>query len=49
MIPVPAGVWASLATGHTDMRKGLDGLALRVQEMQKRSQWRPAFRLPWQA
>ena len=32
MIPVPAGVRVWLATGHTDMRKGFDGLALMVQE-----------------
>ena len=32
MIPVPngAGVW--LASGHTDMRRGFDSLALQVQE-----------------
>src|SRR5271167_2375021 len=28
MIPIPAGVRVWLATGHTDMRKGFDGLAL---------------------
>ena len=32
MIPVPNGVQVWLATGHTDMRKGFDGLALLVQE-----------------
>ena len=32
MIPIPAGVRVWLATGHTDMRKGFDGLALMVQE-----------------
>lgn len=32
MIPVPAGVRVFLATGHTDMRRGFDGLALAVQE-----------------
>lgn len=36
MIPVPAGVRVWLATGHTDMRKGFDGLALLVQEKLKR-------------
>jgi transposase len=36
MIPVPAGVRVWLATGHTDMRKGFDGLALTVQETLKR-------------
>jgi transposase len=32
MIPVPAGARVWLATGHTDMRKGFDGLAVLVQE-----------------
>ena len=36
MIPIPAGVRVWLATGHTDMRKGFDGLALFVQETMKR-------------
>ena len=36
MIPVPSGVQVWLATGHTDMRKGFDGLALLVQEKLKR-------------
>ena len=36
MIPVPTGVRVWLATGHTDMRKGFDGLALLVQETLKR-------------
>ena len=31
MIPVPQGVRVWLATGHTDMRKGFDGLAAQVQ------------------
>jgi IS66 Orf2 like protein len=35
-IPVPPGVRVWLATGHTDMRKGFDGLALMVQETLKR-------------
>ena len=29
MIPIPAGVRVWLATGHTDMRKGFDGLEKR--------------------
>ena len=37
MIPLPAGVQVWLATGHTDMRKGFDGLALLVQETLKRN------------
>jgi transposase len=36
MIPVPTGVRVWLASGHTDMRKGFDGLALLVQEKLKR-------------
>jgi transposase len=36
MIPVPAGIRVWLAAGHTDMRKGFDGLALLVQETLKR-------------
>ena len=32
MIPVPSGVQVWLACGHTDMRKGFDGLAVLVQE-----------------
>jgi transposase len=32
MIPVPSGVRVWLAVGRTDMRKGMDGLALQVQE-----------------
>ena len=36
MIPLQADVRVCLATGHTDMRKGFDGLALLVQEQLKR-------------
>jgi transposase len=32
MIPVPSGIRVWLASGHTDMRKGFDGLAMLVQE-----------------
>jgi transposase len=32
MIPVPTGVRIWIATGHTDMRKGMQGLSLLVQE-----------------
>lgn len=35
MIAVPAGVRIHLALGVTDMRKGMDGLALLVQEVLK--------------
>jgi transposase len=37
MIALPSGVQVWLATGHTDMRKGFDGLALLVQETLKRN------------
>jgi transposase len=37
MIPVPSSVQVWLASGHTDMRKGFDGLALLVQETLKRN------------
>ena len=37
MIPLPSGVQVWLATGHTDMRKGFDGLALLVQETLERN------------
>ena len=36
MIPAPNGARVWLAAGHTDMRKGFDGLALLVQETLKR-------------
>jgi transposase len=36
MIPIPSGAQVWLATGHTDMRRGFDGLALMVQETLKR-------------
>jgi transposase len=35
MIPVPSGARVWLAGGHTDMRRGFDGLALQVQETLK--------------
>ncbi len=36
-IPIPSGARVWLATGHTDMRKGFDGLALLVQETLERN------------
>jgi transposase len=35
MIPIPAGVRVWIATGHTDMRRGMNSLALQVQEALK--------------
>ena len=32
MIPIPSGVRVWLATGTTDMRRGMNGLALQVQQ-----------------
>jgi IS66 Orf2 like protein len=37
MIPVPSGARVWLAAGHTDMRRGFDGLALLVQETLRRA------------
>jgi len=36
MIPVPCGVRVWIATGHCDMRRGMNGLALQVQQGLKR-------------
>jgi transposase len=36
MIPIPRGVRVWIATGHTDMHRGMQGLALTVQESLKR-------------
>jgi transposase len=36
MIPIPSGSRVWIATGHTDMRRGMQGLALQVQEGLKR-------------
>src|SRR5205814_8410890 len=36
MIPIPSGVRVWISTGHTDMRRGMQGLALTVQESLKR-------------
>lgn len=36
-IPIPSGARVWLATGPTDMRKGFDGLAVKVQETLKRN------------
>ena len=33
MIPLPSGTRVWLATGHTDMRRGMNSLALQVQEV----------------
>jgi transposase len=36
VIPFPSGTRVWLATGHTDMRRGMNGLALQIQEVLKR-------------
>jgi len=36
MIPIASGVQVWIATGHTDMRRGMNSLALQVQQVLKR-------------
>jgi transposase len=36
MIPIPSGVRVWLAVGHTDMRRGMNSLAIQVQQALKR-------------
>ena len=36
MIPIPSNVRVWIATGETDMRRGINGLSLQVQERLKR-------------
>jgi transposase len=36
MIPLPTGARVWIAAGHTDMRRGMQSLALQVQEALKR-------------
>jgi hypothetical protein len=43
MIPVPSEVRVWLAVGHTDMRRGMNSLALQVQEGLKRAIRMPAI------
>ena len=48
MIPIPIGVRVWIATGHTDMRRGMQGLALTVQEQLKRDPHAgDSLYLPW--
>ena len=37
MIPVPSGVRVWIAAGHTDMRAGMNSLALRIQQALQRN------------
>ena len=37
LIPIPTGSRVWIATGHTDMRRGMQGLALQVQEQLQRN------------
>ena len=46
MIPVPSRVRVWLAVGRTDMRKGMSGLALQVQEQLKRDPHAQGLGLP---
>ena len=48
MIPVPSGVRVWLAVGHTDMRRGMNSLAMQVQEGLKRDPLPAIFMFPWQ-
>ncbi|MGC2779901.1 MAG: IS66 family insertion sequence element accessory protein TnpB [Bradyrhizobium sp.] len=45
MMFVPAGVKVHLALGYTDMRKGMDGFAMLVQDTLKNSR-SPVISLP---
>ena len=36
MIPIASGVRVWIATGHTDMRRGMNSLSIQVQELLKR-------------
>ena len=43
MIPVPSGVRVWLALGRTDMRRGMNGLALQIQEALHRDPTRAIY------
>ncbi len=47
MMLVPAGVRVHIALGVTDLRKGLDGLAMLVQGVLERDPFSGSVRLPW--
>ena len=46
MIPMPSGVRVWIAAGHTDMRRGMQGLAFRFRRVEARSAWRRSLYLP---
>ena len=46
MMFVPAGVKVHMALGYTDMRKGMDGLAMLVQDVLKKAPIPPPEPLP---
>jgi hypothetical protein len=46
MIPMPSGVRVWIAAGHTDMRRGMQGLALQVQEQLRRPLHLPRTQRP---
>jgi hypothetical protein len=48
MIPIPSGVRVWIATGHSDMRRGMNSLALLVQEAFKPNPHGGPLRVPWQ-
>ncbi len=47
MIPVASGVRVWLATGATDMRRGMNGLALQVQEAMGRDPYGGEASFQW--
>ena len=47
MISVPAGVRVWLSTGHTDLRNGMAGLALQVQEAPGRDPYKGDLFVFW--
>jgi transposase len=48
MIPVASGVRVWIATGHTDMRRGMNTLALQVQEALNRDPHGKRFGARWE-
>jgi transposase len=48
MITLPSGVRVWLACGHTDMRKGMDGLAMLAQQVLNEDPFSGALFALWQ-
>jgi transposase len=49
MMPFPTGVRVWVAAGHTDMRRGMRGLALQVQEALKRDPSNVSGEIMWRS